>query len=360
MKTMKNMERVIIHHSITYDFLASIYRLNNNDFLLKLFNEISAENAYVPDPRIQEWVTETREKLPENIVELMNRYFDWQAPFGMRYLSLIASGGSERIEDLILFLYNIPERDLIRDFLLLSFGPRAVKVDEKELDSILDDEERLMVFLSKKMALKMEHKVMVLEFFTNPARMKEDLIYLLEWYQENIFRKRIPYVERTLKGSIEELSSNLEKYGEPYLMRLIENMDYSEAASDRRIVLSISYYVENLSASIFHPLAKNDLFFIGYRYIRSTLNNLFNDDSSRVFRALADDRRLEMLRLIAGKRLTGYELTQEMSLSGSEVTECFTVLLDAGLIRTSRTEEGIYFSTSMDNVRSRVLDSLDR
>lgn len=354
------MERVIVHHSVTYDFLASIYRLTNNEFLMKFFDSLSTEKEYEPDKRILEWVTETREKLPENITDRMKLFFDWQVPFGMRYLSLIASGECESVEALILYLKGISERDLLRDFLLLGFGPRAVMVDEREINEVMKDEKKFIVFLSKKLALKNEHKAIILEFYSNLTKMKEDLIYLLDWYQENIFRKRIPYVERMIKKDEEEIVINLEKYGEPYLLKLIENMDYSEAAPGRKIVLAISFYMENSMASVFHPLVKKDLFFIGFRYVKLALDNLKKADISKVYRALGDINRLQMLKLIANEKMTGYELSKKMNLSGSEVTACFTVLLDAGLIKTHRTENGLYFSSDLENVKRKVLELLEK
>lgn len=358
--SINTMERIIVHHSVTYDFLASIYRLTNNEFLVKFYENLSMENEYRPDKRILEWVTETREKLPENIVDRMKVFFDWQIPFGMRYLSLIASGKCESVEAFITYLKTISERDLLRDFLLLGFGPRAVSVNEREINEVIIDEKKFIVFLSKKLALKNEHKAIILEFYSNLSKMKEDLIYLLDWYQENVFKKRIPYIERMIKKDEEDIKCNLKKYGEPYLLKLIENMDYSEADSDRKIVLAVSYYMENSIASVFHPFVKRDLFFIGYKYVNLALDNLKEQGILKVYRALGDIRRLSMLKLISAERLTGYELSKKMNLTGSEVTACFTVLLDAGLIKTYRTENGIYFSADMEEIKRKALDLLEK
>ena len=102
--------------------------------------------------------------------------------------------------------------------------------------------------------------------------MKDDFVYLLEWYAQHIF-PTISYDEGDMEESERDLIKNLQSRGEEYLLKLIDNMRYDELEDGRKILLAISYFVENAQGGVFHPRARNDLFVVGYRFVNSVLED---------------------------------------------------------------------------------------
>lgn len=344
---MRTLDRVEIRKGKIYDFLPSIYRLVNNERLIAHFKELTPD--YRPTGEIRDWANATVKNLPETVFEKMKVYFDWRTPLAMRLSSLISEKDLSTPEEFFQELERLSPRDILRDFLLIGLGPRSTGFDERMMEDLLQDQQKALVFLAEKVVLTPLQKTVMLDFFSSPELMKEDFGYLLRWYGEHIFPS-VPYDGAEVARSEISLIKNLERKGEEYLLKLIDNMHYEELEERRKIILSISYFVENAQAGIFHPQAANDLFIVGYRLVNSALE----EDPLRLactrFRALGKENSLKLLKVLLDRRYTGYELSRKLKMSNAELTEAFSALLACGLVKTYRTSEGVYFAAEREEV----------
>jgi len=48
-------------------------------------------------------------------------------------------------------------------------------------------------------------------------------------------------------------------------------LHYEELNEDRKILLVLSYFIENAQGGIFHPRAENDVFIVGFNFVSSVL-----------------------------------------------------------------------------------------
>ncbi|HPI17030.1 MAG TPA: winged helix-turn-helix domain-containing protein [Mesotoga sp.] len=352
---MKTIDRVETRKGRIYDFLPGIYRLTNNERLVEHFKELTP--GYRPVGEIAEWVRITLKKLPESILEKMDLYFNWQTPLAMRLSPIISENGLKTVDEFLKALRAVPPEDLLRDFLLIGLGPRAVGFDESIISQMLGDQQKALVFLAKKAVLTPHQKAVMLDFFSNPVSMKDDFVHLLEWYAEHIF-PTISYDEGAMEESERDLIKNLQSRGEEYLLKLIDNMRYDELEDGRKILLAISYFVENAQGGVFHPRARNDLFVVGYRFVNSVLEDDPLRQAAARYRAMGEPRRIKLLRMLFGKRYTGYDISRKLKMSNAEVTETFSNLVACNLIKTYRTQEGVYFTADRDEVIDLLIGQL--
>jgi len=350
------LERVKIRFGRAFDFLPSIYRLTNDERLTKHFLELTP--GYRPVGELAEWVRTTKKKLPETILEKMSLYFDWKAPLGMRISPVMSEDSFESVQALLQKIALVSPKDMIKDFLLIGLGPRSVGYDEGVVDKIMDDQREALVFLAEKAVLTPQQKAVMLDFISDPEKMKDDYLHLLQWYEEHVYSTS-PYDEKKLKESQEYLQRNLSTHGNGYLLKLTDNLHYEELDEDRKILLVLSYFIENAQGGIFHPRSESDIFIVGFNFVSSVIERDSVSIASRRYGALSNPNRIRLLNALFGKRLTGYELSRSMKLSNAELTEAFSALVACGLVKTFRLNDRIIFTADRDEVIEMLTCELD-
>jgi DNA-binding transcriptional ArsR family regulator len=83
--------------------------------------------------------------------------------------------------------------------------------------------------------------------------------------------------------------------------------------------------------------------------------------TNAVFKALSDPTRREVLRLLSGGEKTAGELAERFDMSKPSMSHHFAVLKEAGLIRSRREGQQIYYSldtTVLQDVLARIWDLL--
>jgi ArsR family transcriptional regulator len=95
------------------------------------------------------------------------------------------------------------------------------------------------------------------------------------------------------------------------------------------------------------------------KYRRDRLTKSLMDDKqfTRVAKALADPKRFEMLRVIAGREeISCGALAQRFPIGQSTVSHHLKVLADAGLVEVRREGQHGYFSAQMDVLEAYVAE----
>ncbi|HNR79464.1 MAG TPA: hypothetical protein PKG85_04410, partial [Mesotoga infera] len=76
--------------SSNYDFLSSLFRLQNNELIMERFKRLPANLEIEPNERILKWVEKTRKALPDGIREKLGIFFDRESFFALFLTNHIA------------------------------------------------------------------------------------------------------------------------------------------------------------------------------------------------------------------------------------------------------------------------------
>lgn len=348
---MDVIEKVKIHHSIVYDFLASMFRLNNNKKLTLQEGDYPTKGLK-PSEDIEKWVQEMKEKIPQQVQEEIKKFFHWETFFGMCLVRLIPSSNPQDVPEFIDYLRKLPVNEILKRFLSTGYAP-----DEATVQDLLDGKVDRVKFIEEVFSIPREQKWLLLQFLTDPEKMKRDLLRLFEWYYENIFVHEIDLVESVVSQAEKELEKNLRTYGNDYLKILLKT-DYSRNTRIDKILIAISYYYE---FSMFSSYGETtDVYVIGYRYPKASVTAEHAVLSSvQLFKALADETRLNIIRLLAKGERYGRELARELGLSNSTVSYHLSLLIIHDLVTFERRDNRSYYSLNVEKMKRIINDSLD-
>ncbi len=154
----------------------------------------------------------------------------------MRISPVMSEESFEDDRVLLQRIASVSPKDMIKDFLFIELGAKSVEYDEGVVDRILHNQKEALVFIAKKAVLTSQQKAVMLDFISNPEKMKEDDLHLLKWYEERVYSTS-PYDEKRLKESRKYLQRNLSTHGNEYLLKLTDNLHYEELNEDRMILL---------------------------------------------------------------------------------------------------------------------------
>ena len=237
---LKNVE---INHSLVYDFILSMARLNHNEtlsgFIDKYDNELA--DKIKMDENILKWISKTYSEIPEKYKKLIDVYANKENFFRLVLLNYIRENKINKVSNFLNFLKNKDEKEILFDYLkqLRCYCDKIKEIPD--FDSITSNFDVMPMI--NKTELPPNRKWEMLQFFSNPLKMKSDLIDLSEWYYEHIFSKIELKINKTLLKYEKEIMKKLKNYGEEYV-KLLTGTDYSKMKNGRKIVLVLSYFLE--------------------------------------------------------------------------------------------------------------------
>ena len=120
--------------SLAYDFLLSLVRLNCNEMIISSYADQEFVDWFKPDAEIVDWVKETGKRLPADIKELLDRFFNCETYFGVAMFSVIQELNLKNPEELIVEIKRTPEKYLLSHFLSTGFGPDVKDMNLRNLE----------------------------------------------------------------------------------------------------------------------------------------------------------------------------------------------------------------------------------
>ena len=148
--------------------------------------------------------------------------FDWETFLGMCLLPDITHSNLESASHLIEFVQEMPERVLLIHFIYSGYGPRMGTVDMDTFDKIMKNDRDMLLFVSNDMSFSTERKAILFEMLSHPERTKEDLLYLLEWFYENVFSTIEPRIAKIHSKAVNEIEREISATGEKFLRTIIK------------------------------------------------------------------------------------------------------------------------------------------
>lgn len=353
------LDRISFHRSEVYDFLASIFRLHCNEQLsVNNFDDLLAEQAKFNE-ELQNWVTITKKKIPNDIQDLISKFFDFETFYGICLIPCIGINKIDSILDFIRFVEEMDDVNLFEKFLYSGYGPQSSKIDKELIEKLLKDEKLAMKFINEELSIPSQNKWNLLQFFMNPENMRKEFVYLLNWYYENIYIDEVDRVMKLSEKSLDKIEKKIRKYGYEYL-NLLTFTDYSKDKTSKEIIITVSYFYDLASFNSMgeeHP----DVFMKGYRQPdviierkHALLSNV------QMFKSLADETRLNIVKLLSKRPWYGHELAKELNLSNSTISYHLGMLVFSDFAKLEKVDNRTYYKLDPENMKRIITEAIDK
>lgn len=334
--------KVFLAETPCYDFLCSIMRLHNN-------RELTADRKANPD--IQKWVQQYAGTLPDWVRQTAGGFFNTETSFGLMLCGLVGVSDAETVPELIAYLETIPAADLLTR-LLSSGGGLGADVTPHLIKQLQTDQAAALRFVQTEMPFNPEDKWRVLEYLLQPEQTKGSLIQLLSWHYEHVYRHDESRVVALLQKASQDLRERL-RYDEEYLRLMIP---YDRSRPPKALTIALSYYYET---EIFYDVM-DAVYLFGFRFHEDIERRHSVLAGVQVFKALADETRLQILKLLLQRSWYGHEIAQQLSISNSTISHHVSILAHCGMVRAFKQENRVYYQLDTAETKRVVSDALDR
>lgn len=356
------IKKMLIHQSIVYDFIMSFVRIANEDSPLSFYKQNEEINAkFKQDENIVKWLKKVRKKFPEEHKNTLDLFFNLDVILYKTFIYYVRYKDFSTVEEFIDFIKKLDFDDLLAKFIFLraKYSEHLDDVEDKEALKVIRDSSSIMKFLEKT-SFPANRKWEFLQICLDKDKWKEKLVSLFEWYNQKIFSKEITKIEKITQKQENELKQKITKYGKEYL-NLLLNIDYDHEPIDKTLVFTVSYFQE--LAYIIYRIGDQleDLYVFGFRHMEIFVERKHGLLSNvHLFKALGDETRQNMIKLLSQKEWYGDELAQSMELSNSTVSYHLSILLFEGFVKYKRVENRSYFSLNKDLLTKTVESAINR
>jgi DNA-binding transcriptional ArsR family regulator len=334
--------RVTVAESICYDFLCSIIRLHNN-------RQLTPEQN--PDPDIQAWAHRYWQQMPEWVVAAAESFFNLQTSFGLTLCGLVESSGTNAVIDFLSYLQTVPASQLVARFLTTGGGVGA-DVSAQMVEDMQHQQAAALRFVQEAISFGPEEKWRVLEYLLQPERTKDQLLRLLSWHYEHIYCHHEAQVSDFLRQASKDLRDRL-RYDDEYLRLLLP---YDRGRPPKALTIALSYYYE---ASQYYDVL-DAVYLFGFRYQEDIERRHSVFAGAQVFKALADETRLRILKLLLQRPRYGHELAQKLSISNSTISHHVAILAISGMVIAYKQDNRVYYRIDKSGIYTVVHEALER
>ncbi len=345
-----------LDRSLIYEFLLSLFRLENNEEI-KL-EELELEKEIKLDKEIVNWVKKTLKEIPEKRKKEIAKYFNEESYFGLCLISEIPDLDLNTIEEYLVYLKDKDPADFLKRFIESGYGPTTS--ENSNLDKVkklIENEKEAAKFVNEKLNFSSAQKWNLLQFFFDPAEMKKEFINLLEWYFYNIFSNDLEWIKTKSTKINDTYQENLNRYGEKYLENILSKL-IDDPLSGEKTYIAFSYFYETslLNSSLD---SGNDFYLMGFRF-----PEIFAGDeegllgSLEIFKALADETRLNIVSLLAEKTMYGNELAEKLNLSNATISHHVSKLIMNNIIQAQKEDNKLYFKLNKKKFEATVLQAV--
>ena len=346
-----------LDRSMIYELFLSLFRLKN-DKIIQL-EDLELEKEIKLDKEIANWAAESLAKIPQSRREMITKYFNEESYFGLCLISEIPTLELESIEDYFQHLKEKEPADFLKRFTQSGYGPApSEKLDLLKVKNLIANEKKAAKFVNQKLNFSSAQKWNLLQFYFEPEAMKNEFIELLEWYYKNIFSSDLDWIKDKLENINDNYQENLNRYGTKYLENILSKLIDDPLAGEQNYI-AFSYFYET---RILNSTLDNgeSFYLIGFRF-----PEIFAADeegllgSLEIFKALADETRLNIISLLAQKTMYGSELAEKLNLSNATISHHVSKLLMNNIIQAQKEDNKLYFKLNKNKFEAAVLKAVN-
>ena len=338
-----------LHNAPDYDSLASMMRFRSSAVFEMLVSLQESAGSW----QMKSFADEARRELGK---DFMDRFAAFSRDFHSccAFAELAVDFKDQHdVPAFISYVKTMPERDFLFYTLgrYFSIDDLPEKITEEALSELfrLHDESELLFQIYPN-----------LDWANDVSELKSELVYYWQTYWDDFFSKKVPPLHDIWEQSIEEKRTILDKSGGTALLNQLSG--YNELPDPLPANMP---FTEVEIIPLFHTSQRKILYY-GYGKVnilydcKRTEEREREIDNSRerslsIMRALSDENRLKILKLIAKKErfLNGKGIAEEVELSPSVVSRHLSQLKDSGLIEEySPDKRNITYSFKIERLKS--------
>lgn len=300
---------------------------------------------------------------PNDLISRINKYstitYDWTLLMDM--ISGIEPTENASFEDVIEIIKNLSDEE----FSYFIFGGNKVSQEMlkewiKNPDQVLDiDSSYFPVYVNQK---EVHH------YLLNAQEYKENIISIIVDFWETVFFKYWKKIEQILKSSIEQEKKFLKENGiNNFLQKLNPNISFQDGKFiysniDVYPVYNFPFFKNFTSLRVFTSLFTAPHSYINHHHNFLVLsNNLkFNIDKNlevqedviKGFKALSDQSRVKIMKIINLEPKTTKMLSDEINLSMGNISKHLKILKECDFVSTEKVKQEVFYSLNKENVYS--------
>ncbi|MBR2568335.1 MAG: winged helix-turn-helix transcriptional regulator [Paenibacillus sp.] len=331
-------DRLQVVASPVFELLAIMFRVHAHEHLLKHHTrDISGQPL-----ELNHWVERKRSMIPEAIRKELAVFFDFESYFG---LTLIWFAWKHEVHD---SLDSLTEKLL--DTPSQEWFPFLLQTGYFVHKNVDDHDPAQVHALIQSSNLPEAEKWKATYLFIHADQTKQRLIQLIQDIR--------PYVEDDLNQymqlqneHVQTLNRYMEEHGEDAFMQIFKTMLQMETKGEEPLKLVLAPTIAFYDTHSYSEL--NDCILLVYGSKKFEACSTQTMDKAQIlsaFKILADEKRLEIIRLLRQGPLYGYELAQRLNLSNSTVSHHLSSLVSLGIIEAVRKENRIYYEHRADQI----------
>lgn len=330
------LPRVYMVQSPVFELLASLFRLQCHERLSRDGDGV----APLEDFDLGLWVQRVRSELSQDMQEALETFFNYESFMGLSMAKFSWETNSwSSVDGFLKMLGEAPPAVLFERFLNTGYTPEgSVETDDPEKvrdyinrTNLPDIEKWKFAYLYLNMETTKARFIELLAFCNR-------LYFAQEW--DDLRRQQAESIDATQK-SVHRPEDLLDVF--PHL----EGVPLEDPNATIVLAPSVFYHLDSLSS--FDDEHHLYLSIYGVRYPGRP--SMRGDEVIAFMKALADETRIKIIKILAMGPRFGYELAQQLKLSNSTISHHLSILAESGVVRPTREENRVSYALERQYLR---------
>ncbi|QOY35295.1 ArsR/SmtB family transcription factor [Anaerobacillus isosaccharinicus] len=317
------------------ELLAAMFRTNCHEQLRS-----DSDSDYVPI-ELEKWVNQTRKALTPEMKSELEVFFNFESFFGMTLISnIIFSKQHDNVHSFISHLKDLSPLELITMFTETGYGTN------RRIPSPIKDHTELISFINE-MNLPEVEKWKLTYLCANAADSKNRFVKLIEEFYQQFYLPESERLAQIHNDSLSELENELQDNLEQKVGKLL-NLDYDS----NNVIFIPSYFYDSCSFSSYHDETEHLIYGYGVRSLQIKLHEKINEEKLyESFKALADENRIKMIKILIATPCSGYELAKKLGLSNSTISHHVSILSSQGVLTITKQDKKNLYTVNKDFIK---------
>lgn len=301
------------------ELLVSLFRLNNHERMI--------HNDRKSSDFLSDWVSKSRLSMPADCREWLERFFSWEAFFGLKVVPFLFLEDSPSSSDLLgLIKRTSPER-LLHMFLSSDFK-EPDELGDKIIESFERDEKAALEFAFSNPTLTNMDKYEAIEMLKNQSTTRDSFVKLLEFGSENLLPS--PDFTLSIPHSSKLFEDNFNQFGRGFLRFLLDLDAPDTSVKEMRLLFSL--FLGGSSITIEVPEKDSIISVVGTDRIRERSLMIEKHEAAGIMGTMAKRESIEILRKVLHSGQTLSSIVDLSCLHRHKAVEILAGLSREGLV----------------------------
>lgn len=333
------MHNVWVGSSPVCELLGSMFLAQSYE---KLLPTNPRDELYFP-AELHKWVENTRRAMSDQVKKEMEIYFNYESYLGLGLFQLIWQTQTyHSIPAFLKMLEQLPARELLQQFIQTGYNQGSPDIS---------DPAEVIRFIKQKSLPEVE-KWKLLYLYADAENTKKNFIHLLHHFYHHHFPQDQSRILELQSEHMRELEEELKENAKEKLDRLLSH-HYAMLEGESQIILFPTYFGATHSSTSYFTKQKLFIYMYGIGYAQMALHQAMNEERLiEAFKALSDETRIKIIKILNSTPCYGYELAQALQLSNSTISHHLAQLSSFGFIKARKEENKNYYEVNKELIHS--------